>query len=585
MPLLHTSSLPDGAKFSPKRAARAVRFIERATVHTKSSWSGKPFKLADWQKGSAWKDPKSGLWRTDGIVAPLFGTVIWSPMYGQFVRRFQLAWLEMARKNGKSELMAALGLYLLIFDGEQSGEVYSAASDRYQAAMVFDVARDMIVLSPMLRRMKDRGELQIIDSQKRIVYMPTRSVYRVIAADASGNLGANPHAVLFDEVLAQPDERLWDYLKQGFGTRPQPILIGVTTAGPNRESFAYAEHKFSIRVAAEPDLDPSRFVYMAFVDEKEDWLDESKWPEANPGLREFLNIESLRNEAISIKNKGDLSQVANFKIFRLNQWGNTKNRWLDITVWDESEEASGTFSDDDLIGVPAIGGLDLAETTDFVSWQIVFPTEQRIMVLSRFWITRGAIERKHRSMLGLILQWQADGWLTIVEQDVHNYDAITDQILSDIETYNVVSLGYDQFQAPAIINRVEDRTDVLCVKVPQTTTRMNPGSKELTRAMGLRRLTTNGNPVMRWMADNAAYKQDNDGNIKPSKVDSSDNIDGITALVNALTVAVTVPALGEVRLHVFEGCPMCGDTEIDESNPGIARCLECGHIWNTQEAE
>lgn len=582
MPIMHTSTLPEGAKFSRSRANKAVNFIERATVHTKSSWSGKPFLLTPWQKGSAWQD-ESGLWRTDGIVTPLFGAVKWSPLYKKWIRQYQLAWFEVARKNGKSELMAALGLYSLIFDGEQSGEVYSAASDRYQAAMVFDVARDMILLSPMLRRMKDRGELQIIDSQKRIVYLPTRSVYRVIAADAAGNLGANPSTVLFDELLAQPDERLWDYLRQGFGTRPQPLLIAVTTAGPSRESFAYAEHEFSIRVATQPELDPSRFVYMAYVDEHVDWLDDTKWHEANPGLGEFLDIDKLKSEAVQIKNKGDLSQVANFKIFRLNQWGTSKNRWLDVTVWDESEVASGPFTEDDIAPVYAVGGLDLAETTDFTAWQIAFPTEQRLMVLSRFWITRQAVERKHRKMIGQILQWEADGWLTIVDQDAHNYDAITRQILDDIEKYRITMLGYDQWQAPAVINRIEDRTDVVCVKVPQTTTRMNPGSKELTRVMGLRRLTTNENPVLRWMADNAAYKQDSDGNIKPSKVESTDSIDGITALVNALTVSVTVPQESEVRLHVFEGCPMCGDLDITYSFD-LARCNECGHRW-TMEAE
>ncbi len=584
MPLMHTASLPDGAKFSRKRAEKAVRFIEKATVHTKSAWSGKPFLLTPWQKGSAWKDPDTGLWRTDGIVTPLFGAVQWSPLYRQWIRQFQLAWFEVARKNGKSELMAALGLYLLIFDGEQSGEVYSAASDRYQAAMVFDVARDMILLSPMLRRMKEKGELLIIDSQKRIVYTPTRSVYRVVSADAAGNLGANPSSVLFDEVLAQPDNRLWDYLRQGFGTRPQPLLIAVTTAGPSRESFAYAEHEFSIRVAQDPNLDPARFVYMAYVDEGADWLDESKWPDANPGLGDFLDIDKLRSEAIQVKNKGDLSQIANFRIFRLNQWGSSKNRWLDMAVWDESEEVTGAFTEDDLSPVYAIGGLDLAETTDFVSWQIAFPTDERMMVLSRFWITRNAIERKHKKMAGKLLQWEAEGWLTVVEQDAHNYDAITAQILADVEQYKITMIGYDQWQAPAVINRIEDRTDVVCVKVPQTTTRMNSGAKELTRVMGLRRLTTNGNPVMRWMADNAAYKQDSDGNIKPSKVDSTDNIDGITALVNALTVAVTVPQEAEVRLHVFDGCPMCGDTDITESY-GVARCNECGHRWKMEETE
>lgn len=583
MPLLHTSTLPEGAKYSAKRADRAVRFIERATVHTKSAWSGKPFLMTPWQKGDAWQD-ESGLWRTDGIVKPLFGAVKWSALHNRFVRQFQMAWLEVARKNGKSELMAALGLYLLIFDGESSGEVYSAASDRDQAAMVFDVARDMIHLSPMLSRMKERGELQIIDSQKRIVYAPTRSVYRAIAAEASGNLGANASAVLFDEILAQPDERLWDYLRQSFGTRPQSLLIGVTTAGPRRDSFAYAEHEFSIRVAAEPALDPSRFVYMAFVDEHADWLDESRWSEANPGLGDFLNIDTLRAEALAAQNKGDLSQVANFKIFRLNQWGSSKSRWLDIGVWDDSELTAGGYTEDDLTPVDAVGGLDLAETTDFTSWQIVFSAETRTMVVSHFWITRQAIDRKHRKMAAQFAQWEADGWLTVVEQDAHNYDAITAQILADIEKYRITMIGYDQFQAPAIVNRIEDRTDVACVKVPQTTTRMNAGSKELTRLMGLRRLATNRNPVMRWMADNSAYKQDSDGNIKPSKVESSDSIDGITALVNALTVAVTVPQQPAVRFHVFEGCPMCGDTDISEAY-GTARCNECGHRWVTEDAE
>jgi phage terminase large subunit-like protein len=583
MPLLHTSTLPEGSKFSAKRAARAVRFIEKATVHTKSAWSGKPFLMSPWQKGAAWRD-ESGLWRTDGVVTPLFGAMKWSPLYQQWVRQFQLAWFEVARKNGKSELLAALGLYLLIFDGEHSGEVYSAASDRYQAAMVFDVARDMILLSPMLRKMKDKDELQIIDSQKRIVYTPTRSIYRVIAADAAGNLGANPSAVLFDEVLAQPDEKLWDYLKQGFGTRPQPLLIAVTTAGPSRESFAYAEHEFSIRVADDPELDPTRFVYMAFVDASVNWLDESHWPEANPGLGEFLNIDTLRGEAVAIKNKGDLSQVANFKIFRLNQWGTSKNRWLDVAVWDESEEIAGSFVEDDIQPLYAVGGLDLAETTDLTCWQIVFTSPARMMVLSRFWITRSAIERKHRKMKSTFAHWEADGWITVVEQDVHDYDAITAQILADIEQYRITMLGFDQWQAPAVINRIEERTDVVCVKVPQTTTRMNPGSKELTRVMGLRRLTTNENPVMRWMVDNAAYKADSDGNIKPSKAESTDSIDGITALVNALTVAVTVPQESEVKLHVFEGCPSCGDTDVIESG-STARCSECGNRWFIEGAE
>ena len=186
MPLIHTETLPPGALFSPKRARRAQAFIEKLTVHTKGSWARKPFLMPPWQKGSVVKG-EDGLWHASGIVAPLFGTMIEDEMFG-IVRCYQLAWIEVARKNGKSELMAALGLYLLIADGEEAAEVYGAASDKDQAAMVFNVARDMIRLSPFLSRMLEKRELVIVDSRKIILYQPTRSFYRVIAADAAGNL-------------------------------------------------------------------------------------------------------------------------------------------------------------------------------------------------------------------------------------------------------------------------------------------------------------------------------------------------------------------------------------------------------------
>lgn len=546
MPLLRTTTLPANTRYSRTRANRAVKFVEKATCHTKSTWSGKPFELDTWQSGRVHKDMESGLWLCEGLIRPLFGAVKYSPMFGKWVRRFSLAWLELARKNGKSEIMAALGLYLLIADGEMAAEIYGAASDRDQAAMVFDVARDMIALSPVLRRMKERGDILVKDAQKRIVYVPTRSFYQVVAADAAGNLGANPYAILFDEVLAQPNRNLWDYLKQGEGTRAQSLLIGVTTAGPDRDTFAYAEHEFSIKVAADPELDPSRFVFMANVAEDADWEDETLWPEANPALwtpghpQGFLDIDKLRSELLAAKNKGDLSEIANFRIFRLNQWGNRTNAWLDIAVWDESELLAGEFTDNDLAGVDCVGGLDLAETTDLAAWVLVFYTEDRVMVKPHFWITRKAIHNRHQKMYHKFLEWEQLGILTVFDQDVHDYDKIREHILADIETYRITDIGYDQFQAPQIVSVIEQRTDVTCEKVAQTTTRMNPGSKELTRILGVRRFTTNANPIMRWNASMATYKMDADKHIKPDKSSSTDSIDGIVALVNALTVAVQV---------------------------------------------
>lgn len=559
MPIIHTTTLPTGARFSQVRADRAVRFIERACVHTKSSWARKPFILADFQRGSAVKN-EAGLWTLDGIVRPLFGAVVWSEMHQRYVRRFSLAWLEMARKNGKSEIMAALGMYLLM-DGEESAEVFGAASDKDQASMVFNVAKRMIELSPILARLKEQKKLEVVDSRKRIIYTPTSSVYQVISADAAGNLGANPYAILFDEVLAQPNRLLWDYLRQGQGTRAESLMIGVTTAGPSRESFAFGEHEFSLKVAVDPDLDPKRFVYVAYVPEDADWEDESQWPDANPGLwtpehsiedGSFLDLQTLRDEKTEAKNKGDLSEIANFKIFRLNQWGNRMNAWLDLEVWDESEERAGEFTDEDLSELDGIGGFDLAETMDLAAWVMVFPSADRLMVKCRFWITRKAIMRRHRRMLDKFMQWEADELLTVFESDVHDYDAIRQQILDDIDEFRITDIGFDQFQAPAIVSAIESRTSVVCEKVPQTTTRMNPGAKELTRQLGNRAFTTSANPLMRWNASAATYKMDSDRHIKPDKASSTDSIDGITALVNALTVLVQLAGDSDIGLYVMD---------------------------------
>lgn len=557
MPLVHTTRLPTGAKFSRNKADRVTWFVENACVHTKSPYNGKPFVLAPWQKGSAEKQV-DGSWNVDGVIAPLFGAQRFSDLHQRWVRQYSMAWLEMARKNGKSEIMAALGLYLLIYDNEWGAEVYGAASDRDQAAQVFDVARDMCSLSPMLKRMKDRGELVVVDSRKRIVYTPTKSFYRVIAADAAGNLGANPHAILFDEVLAQPNNELWDYLRQGFGTRAQPLLLAATTAGPDRESFAFGEHEFGLKVAENPDDAPNRFVFMAYMDEKDDWRDESKWGEANPALSTngdggFLDIEMLRNEMREIISKGDLSAVANFKIFRLNQWGTASNLWLDIHVYDESEEILEGWTDDQLAGVYAVGGFDLGETMDFSSWVVCFfMPDGRVLVKPRYYLTKRAIETRHKKRLAKITEWVDAGYITVFSSEVHNYDRIRDDMVEDIGNYGIKMFGYDPFQAPGIVSHLEDVTNAIGVKQPQTTTRQDAGAKELSRLLGLRLFSAGKNPVMRWNANNAGYKSDSEGHIKPHKANSTGNIDGIAALVNALCTKVGTPPDPDGDIFVFD---------------------------------
>ena len=315
-------------------------------------------------------------WQKNDIVRPLFGTMAYDEQYDEWVRQYRVAWLEMARKNGKSELASGLALYGLVADGEESAEVYSVAADRDQASLVFDVAKRMVELSPVLSK-----RLTIVASKKRIIDPTTNSFYAVLPGDASGALGTNPSMVLFDEVLTQRDRHLWDAMRQGFGTRRQPILIATTTAAYTSARFALEEHEYGEGILSSPASDPARFVFMRNTPRDWDWRDEGKpadpstgepatgWYHANPALGDFLSIGNLRSEAVEAESKP--SAENSFRVFRLNQWVSQAERWLDMAVWDLN--GAEAVDREALKGRCCYAGLDLASVSDFTAWVLIFP--------------------------------------------------------------------------------------------------------------------------------------------------------------------------------------------------------------------
>ncbi|EFC86456.1 terminase large subunit [Parafrankia sp. EUN1f] len=518
--------------FDDARADRAQRFVERGLVHTKGRHARRPFLLEPWQR--------------DEIIRPMFGTVMYDPQLEQWVRQYRLAWIELGRKNGKSELLSALALYFLCADGEESAEVYGAACDRDQAALVYNVAKRMVELSPVLSK-----RLEVLDSKKRIIDPKTNSVYQVLAADAGGNLGQNPHAIVFDEVLTQPNRELWDALRTGMGARSQPIMIAATTAGNTGNDFCLEEHEYSLSVAESPDTDPHRLVFARNCPTDWNWEDEGSpadpetgrqatgWYLANPALGSFLSIQTLRAEAAEAKQRPSAQNA--FRQFRLNQWVSQTMRWLDMAVWDVN---AGSVPASDLPtlmeSMPAYAGLDLASAEDFAAWCLVFPggEDTPTAVIWRFWVPETAVER-HRSRDRIRL-WAEQGHVTIVPGNTIRFDDIETAIHADMERYRVEKVGYDPWQSPQIVQRLED-AGVLCVKIPQTLMRLSAPTKEIERLLAERDLAHGGNPVARWMADNVEAIADGEGHIKPSKKKSADKIDGISALVNALFVALLVP--------------------------------------------
>ncbi|QVJ00338.1 phage terminase small subunit P27 family [Nocardiopsis eucommiae] len=311
-----------GDHFCEPRADHAEDFFARVLVHTKGRYARKPFILTSWQR--------------DEIVRPLFGEATWNPEIGEYVRRYRIAWIELGRKNGKSEILAGIMLYLLVADGEESAELYGAARDRDQAALVFDVAAQMVRLSPKLSK-----RVQVKDANKRLVYKRTNSYYQVIAADAQGALGSNPHGVAADEILAWRNRSMWDALRTGMGSeaRTQPLMVAATTAGDNPNSFAANMHNEMERIQDDPSRAPHIFTFLRNTPQDADPWDEKHWKHANPALGDFLSLKSMREEALEARN--DPTAEKAFRQFRLNQWVRAATRWMPMPLYVASAGSCG----------------------------------------------------------------------------------------------------------------------------------------------------------------------------------------------------------------------------------------------------
>lgn len=505
--------------FDEGRAERVVRFFSRVLVHTKGIYKGRPFVPAPWQ--------------ADDILRPLFGTIRFNEQLDMWVRAYTLAWLEMARKNGKSEVGAGVGLYLMSSDGEEAAEVYGAARDKDQCMPVYGVAKRMCEISPALAKLVDQKKLRLIDSKKRIVWTPTDSFYQVLPGDDLGNLGLNPHGVIFDEIVSQPSRELWDVFETAQGVRTQPLMVALTTAGSEPGSLAAEEHLQSLRVLSEPDIEPTRFVYMRNAPDDADWRDEKVWHIANPALGDFKQLQTMRDAAKAAE--ASLARQNAFRVFHLNQWRRQHNPWIDIEVWNASD---GPIDVAELVDRDCYGGLDLASTSDFAAWVMTFPFDDHDDVVARFFLPQAAVERRG-PMRPLLEQWVADGWLQITAGEVIDFDAIYDQIDRDAERFNILEIGYDRWNASQLVRDLDD-AGMATRGIAQTTAGLSAATKELERRLGLRRLRTGGHPILRWMAENVMATMDSSGNIKPDRKKSEEKIDGIVALVDAIACELRV---------------------------------------------
>ena len=497
------------------RANRVVRFIEELLVHTTDPWAGRPFILADWQR--------------DDIIRPLFGT-----LNADRTRQYRTAYVELGRKNGKSQLAAAIALYCLIADGEEGAQVYGAACDRAQAAIVYDAAAKMVERSPYLSEL-----CTIVDSRKRIVVPSTGSYYQVLPGKVAGRHGYNAHAVIFDEVHAQPNRNLWDVLTTSQGARTQPLVFAITTAGFDRQSICWELHHTAEQLlTGVVEDDPTFFAYIRSLPEDADWTDESLWYLANPGLEgygggDFRKIDELRVAVAQAKLRPAMENTV--RRLYLSQWTSSESRWFGYGVWDA---CGGIVNEATLAGRVCYAGLDLSSTSDFTALALLFPWEEGegYDVVMRFWLPRRAVERR-ADMRPTLEAWERAGFLTVTDGDVLDYGEVESEITRLADSFEVVELGYDPWHATELVQRLGDHA-MNVVPVRQGAVTLTAPCERFEVLVINRQINHGGHPVLRWMADNVVLEERNDGSKKPSKNKSTEKIDGIAACITALERAM-----------------------------------------------
>ena len=494
------------SRYDKKKADRAVTFIENL-CHTKGKWAGTPFWLLPWQ---------------EQLIRDIFGIV--KPDGN---RQFRTAYVEICKKVGKSELAAAVALYLLYADNEPSAEVYGAAADRQQASIVFDVAKQMVEMSPALMKRS-----KLMGATKRIVNYSNAGYYQVLSAEVGGKHGFSVSGLVFDEIHTQPNRQLYDVLTKGSSdARQNPLHFIITTAGNDRHSIAYELHTKAVDILEGRRVDPTFYPVVYGLKDDEDWEDEENWYKVNPSLGYTVDIERLRDAYREAKQNP--ADEITFKWLRCNMWVSSTVAWIPDAIYMRGNESIEAAS---LEGRDCYAGLDLSSTGDITALVLIFPPRdenEKYVLLPYFWIPEETIPRRVKANSVPYDIWEKQGYIMSTEGNVIHYDFIEKFIIYLSEKYHILEIAVDRWNATQMIQNLEGEGFTI-VPFGQGFSSMSAPTKEFYRLLMEGRIIHGGNPVLRWMAGNVVIDTDPAGNIKVTKAKSKEKIDGIVAAIMAL---------------------------------------------------
>ncbi|MCX5522597.1 terminase large subunit [Streptomyces bobili] len=520
-PLVQTPSPGEapGAVFDPVRVDKVLNAFSKLR-HTQGQWAGQPLK----------PDP----WQVAYVLAPVFGWVRWDEDADCYVRIVRELYVDVPRKNGKSTLAGGLAIYMTCADGEQGAQVITAATTKEQAGFVFEPVRKLAEAAPALKK-------HVLPLKDKILHKRSGSYFKPIASVAGAQHGANIHCAIVDELHEHKTPELVETIETGTGSRRQPLVCIITTADSGKRESVYDRKRKRVeQLARRVFAAPSVYGVVWAAEKDDDPHVEATWRKANPGYgvsptRSYLQAKS--DEA-----KQSPADLAKFLRLHLGRRTKQETKYLTMESWRNN---AGMVDEAKLAGREAYGGLDLAATSDLCALCWLFPDDDLggFDALWRLWTPEDNVDALDQRTAGAASVWVREGLLVATPGNVADYDYIQLQIERDMDAFDVRSIGFDPWSAVPLTNKLAE-AEAPMVKVRQGFVTMSPPLKELQRLLlkgtpEAAQLRHGGNPAVTWMVDNLAVAMDPAGNVKPDKARSAEKIDAVSALVTALSEAMT----------------------------------------------
>lgn len=507
-----------GIYFSEDRAQHILDFYN-FVPHVKGALAGKSIELMPWHIFI--------LINLFGFTIPLIDEMSGKQVMDDdgdpvMVRRFRTAYNEVARKNAKSTVSSGIGLYMTGADGEGGAEVYSAATTRDQARIVFDDAKNMIKKAPRtLGRLFGHVKLNI--HQER-----SASKFEPLSSDANNLDGLNIHCGIVDELHAHRTRDVWDVLETATGARLQSLLFAITTAGTNKEGICFEQRDYAIKVLRGVVDDDTYFAVIYTLDEEDDPFDETNWPKANPGLGVCKRWDDMRR--LAKKAKEQVAARPNFFTKHLNIWVTAESAWMDMDRWAKCE---GLPESDKLKSWPVWVGIDLANKIDIcAAAKTWLSPEGHSYSAYKFWIPEGRLETAPNHISELYRKWSDAGHLELTDGDVIDHAYIKAEVEAWVKGDDLREIAFDPWSATQFSLALAEE-GLPMVEVAQTVKNLSESMKTVQADIYGGKFHHDGNPVMTWMMSNVTVKPDKNDNVFPNKSTPENKIDGPVALFTA----------------------------------------------------